>query len=317
MSQYVLKRVLLAVPTLLLASLVVFSLVRVVPGDIIMATLGDHSQNVTPERLAQLRHQIGLDRPFVVQYVSWIGGVLRGDLGNSLWTQRPASSELLKALPVTVQLGVMGLLIAWVIGIPVGVLSAVRSGKASDYVGRVVSILGIAVPDFWIATVVILVLSVQFNYLPPLGYAVLWQDPLKSIQQFLWPALILGFRLSAVIMRMTRSTMLEVIQQDYIRTARSKGLSERVVIYRHALKNALIPVVTVIGSQVGIIVGGAVILETIFSLPGVGRLTFQAITLRDYTQLQANVLVIAAMVVMMNLVTDVAYAWLDPRIHYR
>jgi peptide/nickel transport system permease protein len=316
MQKYIIQRLMLAIPTLLLASLVIFSLVRILPGDVIMATLSDQSQTISPERLAQMRHQLGLDKPFITQYLSWLGGVVQGDLGKSLWAQRPATQELLKALPVTAQLGVMGLIIGWIIGIPVGVLSAIRQDKPVDYVGRVISILGVAVPEFWIATIIILVLSLWFNYLPPLGSAVIWQDPAKSLQQFVWPALILGFRLSAVIMRMTRSTMLEVIRQDYIRTARAKGLSEQMVIYRHALKNALIPVVTIVGAQVGIIVGGAVILETIFALPGVGRLTFQSITLRDYPQIQANILVIATLIVFMNLVVDLAYAWLDPRIRY-
>ncbi|MBI2171719.1 MAG: ABC transporter permease [Chloroflexi bacterium] len=316
MQKYIIQRLMLAVPTLLLASLVIFSLVRILPGDVIMATLSDQSQTISPERLAQMRHQLGLDKPFITQYLSWLGGAVRGDLGKSLWAQRPATQELLKALPVTAQLGVMGLIIGWLIGIPVGVISAIRQDKPVDYVGRVISILGVAVPDFWIATIIILVLSLWFNYLPPLGSAVIWQDPAKSLQQFAWPALILGFRLSAVIMRMTRSTMLEVIRQDYIRTARAKGLSEQMVIYRHALKNAMIPVVTIVGAQVGIIVGGAVILETIFALPGVGRLTFQSITLRDYPQIQANILVIATLIVFMNLVVDLAYAWLDPRIRY-
>ncbi|MBI4312667.1 MAG: ABC transporter permease [Chloroflexi bacterium] len=316
MQKYVVKRLILAVPTLLLASLAIFSLVRILPGDVIMATLSDQSQTISPERLAQMRHQLGLDEPFIKQYVTWLGGVFQGDLGKSIWAQRPATEELLKALPVTVQLGVMGLVIAWIVGIPVGIISAIRQDKAVDYVGRIISILGVAVPEFWIATIIILVMSLWFNYLPPLGYAVIWDDPVKSLQQFMWPALILGFRLSAVIMRMTRSTMLEVIRQDYIRTARAKGLSEQMVIFRHALKNAMIPVVTIVGAQISIIVGGAVILETIFSLPGVGRLTFQSITLRDYPQIQANILVIAGLIVFMNLAVDLVYGWLDPRIHY-
>ena len=316
MQKYVIRRIFLAIPTLLLASLAIFSLIRVLPGDVIMATLSDQSQTISPERLAQMRHQLGLDKPFIVQYVSWIGGVLHGDMGKSLWAQRPTTEELRKALPITLQLGVMSLIIGWVIGIPIGVLSAIRQDKPVDYIGRLISILGVAVPDFWIATIIILVLSLQFHYSPPLGYAAIWHDPVKSLQQFIWPALIEGFRLSAIIMRMTRSTMLEVIRQDYIRTARAKGLSERMVIYRHALKNAMIPVVTIVGAQVSILVGGAIIVETIFGLPGVGRLTFLSITLRDYPQIQANILMIATLIVFMNLVVDLAYGWLDPRIRY-
>ena len=316
MQRYIARRILLAIPTLLIASLVVFSLVRILPGDILMAQIETQSPNMSAERRAEMRSQLGIDRPFLTQYLSWLGGVVRGDLGKSLWANRPATQELLKALPVTAQLGVMGLIIGWIIGIPVGVISAMREDKPIDYVSRVISILGVAVPEFWIATIIIMVMSLWFNYLPPLGSAVIWQDPMKSLQQMIWPALILGFRVSAVIMRMTRSTMLEVIRQDYMRTARSKGLSERMMIYRHALKNAVIPVVTIIGGQLGVIVGGATILETIFSLPGVGRLTFQSISLRDYPQIQANMLIIATLLVFTNLIVDLAYAWLDPRIRY-
>jgi peptide/nickel transport system permease protein len=313
----VIQRGLLAIPTLLIVSIAIFSLVRVMPGDIVIALVSEQSGKApSEEQMERMRKQLGLDKPFITQYLTWIAGIPRGDLGRSLWAQKPATSELARALPVTIQLGLMGVVAAWIVGLPIGILSAVKQNSAIDYGTRGVSILGVAMPDFWIATLMMLMLSLWLGYSPPLGYAMIWDDPFKSLQQFTLPALIMGFSLSAIVMRMTRSTMLEVIRQDYIRTAWSKGLNRNMVIYRHALKNALIPVVTILGMQTSIILGGAVILETIFGLPGVGRLTFQSITLRDYPQIQANILIIATLMVSMNLLIDLIYGWLDPRIRY-
>jgi len=226
-------------------------------------------------------------------------------------------NQLFKRIPVSAELAALAIVLALVIAIPVGVISAIRQDTFLDYIGRLVAISGLSLPDFWLGTVMLMMLSLWFRWLPPIGYVPFFTNPLANLQQFVFPALILGFRLSATSMRMTRSTMLEVLRQDYIRTAWSKGLRERVVIYRHALKNAMIPVITIIGTQFSVLLGGTVIMETIFVLPGVGRLTLDSIFNRDYTQLQGNVLFLAMVMVTANLVVDLSYAWFDPRIRYQ
>ena len=318
MRKYVLSRILLAIPTLFIVSVAIFSLMRILPGDIIMANLASQSgvEILSPEQYAAMQRELGLDRAFIPQYISWITGVMQLDLGNSLWSGDPAFDDIKKALPVTLQLGIMAYVFALLVGIPVGIWSAVKQDQPVDYAARGVSTLGIAIPEFWFATVLILVLSLGFGYAIPLGFHPVWESPWTSIQQTIMPAMILGARLSAVIMRMMRSSMLEVIRQDYIRTAQAKGLPYGVVLYRHALKNAMLPVITIIGAQMAFIFGGAVVLESIFSLPGVGNLTFNAIRLRDYTQVQANILMIAAVIISANLIVDLLYARLDPRIRY-
>jgi len=267
--------------------------------------------------IALIKQQLGLDRPFHEQYVTWMSGMLRGDMGLSLWTGKPARDELFRRIPVSAELGALALLIALVIAIPIGIVSATRQDTASDYVGRLIAISGLSMPDFWIATLAITFLAIWFQWIPRIGFVGLFDDPLLNLQQLIIPASIMGFRLSAVTMRMVRSTMLEVLRQDYIRTAWSKGLRERAVIYRHALKNALIPVITIVGTQVERLLAGAIIIETIFVLPGVGRLTLESIQQRDYTQLQGNVMFIAVVMVSVNLIVDISYAWFDPRIRYR
>ncbi|MBI4299669.1 MAG: ABC transporter permease [Chloroflexi bacterium] len=310
------RRLLLAVLVLFLVSLGTFTLIRLVPGDVIDAMAAQQT-TITGDAAAKIRHDIGLDRPFYRQYLTWMKGLFTGNWGSSIFIGTPVRTNISKALPVSLEIGILALILAICIGIPIGVLSALRQDKPVDYAGRLIAIGGISMPDFWIGTMFILYSSLWWHYQPPLGWSGFIDEPWNNFQRVIFPALILGFRLSASSMRMTRSTMLEVLRQDYIRTAWSKGLRERVVIYRHALKNAMIPVVTIIGSQTALIIGGTVIIETLFTLPGMGLLTLNAIRQRDYPQVQGNVVVLSTFIVLMNLLVDISYAWLDPRIRYR
>ena len=316
MRTYITRRVLHGLLVLWLVSLVIFSLVRILPGDAVIMQL-DQAAAPTPEALTRARQELGLERPFLAQYRTWISGVVQGDLGRSLITRRPVTQELLKRINLTSHLAVMSVIVALLIALPVGVLSAVKQDTLSDYVGRLLAILGLSLPDFWLATVVITFLAIWFQWIPPIGFAPLWVDPVRCLSQLLIPAVIIGARLAAVSMRMTRSSLLEVLGQDYIRTARAKGARERAVVVRHALKNALIPVVTVVGQQFSVLLGGTVIVEFIFLQPGVGSLILDAVLLRDYTLIQGAVLFFATVIVGTNLLVDLSYAWLDPRIRYR
>jgi peptide/nickel transport system permease protein len=316
MYTYALRRLLLAIPVLLLSSVIVFGLMRVMPGDALTALMAE-SGNVSERELQKLRQDLGLDRPYHEQYVLWVWQMVTFNPGYSIFTSEPIPVALKKAIPVTVELALLGMVMGLLIAIPVGVLSATRQDKFADYMGRLVAISGLSLPDFWLGTLVITFAAIWFAWMPPLGYTSLWEAPWKNLQQFLLPAAVLGFRLSAATMRMTRSTLLEVLREDYVRTARAKGLVERVIIYKHALKNALIPVVTIVGGQLGTLLAGTVIVETIFALPGMGRLTVEAILFRDYPVVQTNVMLVAATLVTLNLLVDLTYAWLDPRIHYR
>ena len=316
MYKYVLRRVLLAVPVLLLSSLIVFSLMRVMPGDALVALMGE-SGNVGERELAKLRKDLGLDRPYHEQYTLWLWQMVSLHPGDSIFTNEPIVVSLTKAIPVTLELAALALVIGLVVAVPVGVLSATRQDTASDYAGRIVAVSGLSLPDFWLGTLVITFAAIWFHWIPPIGYVSLWESPWRNLQQFLLPAAVLGFRLSAATMRMTRSTVLEVLREDYVRTAWAKGLAGRMVVYKHALKNALIPVVTIVGGQLGVLLAGTVVVETIFALPGMGRLTVEAILYRDYPVVQTNVMLVAAALVTLNLVVDLTYAWLDPRIRYR
>jgi peptide/nickel transport system permease protein len=316
MRTYVARRIVQGLLVLWLVSLLIFSLVRILPGDAVIMQL-DQAAAPTPDVLKRARHELGLDRPFLAQYRTWMASAVQGDLGRSLITRRPVTQELLKRINLTTHLAGLSVIIALLIALPIGVLSAVRQDTASDYLGRLFAILGLSLPDFWLATVVITFLAIWFQWLPPIGFAPLWQDPARCLSQLLIPALIIGARLAAVSMRMTRSSLLEVLREDYVRTARAKGARERVVIVRHALKNAFIPVVTIIGQQFSVLLGGTVIVEVIFLQPGVGSLMLDAVLLRDYTLIQGAVLFFAAVVVVTNLLVDLSYAWLDPRIRYR
>ena len=316
MRTYVARRVLQGLLVLWLVSLAIFSLVRILPGDAVIMQL-DQAAAPSPETLARARQELGLERPFLAQYRTWITGALHGDLGRSLITRRAVTSELGKRISLTSHLAVMSIIVAMLIALPVGVLSAVKQDTASDYLARFFAVLGLSLPDFWLATVAITFLAIWVQWIPPVGFAPLWEDPARCLAQLAIPALIIGARLAAVSMRMTRSSLLEVLRQVYIRTARAKGARERAVIVRHALKNAFIPVVTVVGQQFSVLLGGTVIVEFIFLQPGVGSLMLDAVLLRDYTLIQGAVLFFAAVIVTMNLLVDLSYAWLDPRIRYR
>jgi peptide/nickel transport system permease protein len=312
---YVMRRLLQGILVLLLVSLSVFSLIRMLPGDAILMQL-DQAAALSKEDLARARQELGQDRPFWQQYGGWLSGVMRGDLGRSLTSRRAVSEELGKRVLVTFHLAIMALLVALGIAIPIGILSAVQRDTVMDYIGRLCAIAGLSFPDFWLATVAITFMAIWWHWMPPMGFEPIWAEPLKCFLQLIIPALIIGARLSAVLMRMTRSSLLEVLREDYIRTARAKGLHEPLVILRHAFKNACIPVVTIIGQQFSVLLGGAVIVEVIFLLPGVGSMTLDAVMLRDYTMVQGTVMFFATVMVGMNLLVDISYAWFDPRIRY-
>jgi len=314
--KYVLRRVLLAIPVLILSSLIVFGLMRVMPGDALVALMGE-SGNVGAKELAKLRKDLGLDRPYYEQYLLWAWQMVSFNPGYSIFTNEPIPVALKKAIPVTLELAALALVLGIVIAVPIGVLSATRQDTSADYAGRVVAVSGLSMPDFWLGTLVITFAAIWFHWIPPIGYASLWDDPLRNLQQFVLPAAVLGFRLSAATMRMTRSTVLEVLKEDYVRTAWAKGLAGRIVVYKHALKNALIPVVTIVGGQLGVLLAGTFVVETIFALPGMGRLTVEAILYRDYPVVQTNLILVAGTLVTLNLLVDLTYAWLDPRIRYQ
>jgi peptide/nickel transport system permease protein len=315
MGTYIIRRVLLIVPTLFFVSLVTFILMRIIPGDVVSILYQDSS--LSPQQIADVRHQLGMDQPAHVQYLEWIGGILRFDAGLSLWTKRPVLQEIALRLPVTLELALLAFVGQLVIAIPLGVLAATNQDKPQDQIARLLAIVTAATPDFWIATMALVTLVSVFGWIPPLGgITPFLEDPLHNLQQFVLPALILSLTGAASLTRYMRNQLLEVIRQDYIRTAFAKGLTRRRVWYGHALRNAMMPVVTQAGSQLGFLLGGAVIIENIFSLPGVAQLTLSAIQHRDITQLEINVLFIAVVFVTVNLLVDLSYAWLDPRIRF-
>jgi peptide/nickel transport system permease protein len=320
MGEYALRRLLLFIPTLLVATVLVFTLFWIVPGDpaltILVGGEGD-SGSVSPEQLQQLRQALGLDRPIYVQYASWLWSVLRGDLGTSLWYKTPVWDQLKDRFLVTMELAVMAILLAFCVAVPLGVTSAVKQDTGFDYISRVFSGIGIALPTFWLGILIVYALASFFQWLPPLGYATVWDDPLTNLEQLVFPALTLAFHDLAFTARVTRSSLLEVMREDYLRTARAKGLTEILVIGRHALKNALLPVVTVSGYQFARLLGGVIIVESIFVVPGMGTLLIDSIVHRDFIVLQAIVLLIAAVVLILNLVIDLVYGVLDPRIRYQ
>ena len=319
MRAYIIRRLLLIIPTLFILSILVFLSVRFIPGDIIdimVAEMSALGQVADFDREA-LEHALGLDVPVWVQYGRWIGGIVRhGTLGESLFGGWPVEEEILRRLPLTIELGVMAIVIGLLIALPVGIYSAIRQDTAADYAGRSVAIIGLATPNFWLGIMVMIYPVIWWGWAPPMEYIPLVEDPLGNLGMFLIPSLILGTASAAATMRMTRTMMLEVLRQDYIRTAWSKGLNERVVIMRHALKNALIPVVTLIGLQLPMLVGGSVIMENIFNLPGLGRLLLNALSDRDYPVVSGINLVFATMVVGVNLMIDLIYPYLDPRVRY-
>lgn len=317
MSRYLAQRLIAVIPTLIGISLLVFIAIRLVPGDAITIMLGTEAGMLTEKQRAALEAYFGLDKPVVVQYFSWFGRVLQGDLGYSIRHGQPVLTLIWQRFPVTFELALLSLVIALSIGVSLGTLSAVRHNSFIDLFGRLFALTGLALPNFLVGTVLIYVLSVYFGVLPNAGnYTEFTEDPIKNLQQIIFPAFTLGFSFSASVMRTTRSAMLEVLGQDYIRTAHGKGLRPRTVIFRHAIRNALIPVVTLAGVELGYLLGGAVIVEKIFALPGIGRLTLNAIMQRDYALIQGATLFIAFNFVIINMMVDVLYAAIDPRISY-
>jgi peptide/nickel transport system permease protein len=313
MRDYVLRRIAVLPPTLFFASLLVFFSIRLIPGDVIDLMLAQNDVASSADR-ESLRAALGLDRPIWEQYFIWAGKALTGDLGSSLWQNAPVSSLLLQRLPVTLELGFLALVVSVTVGIAIGVFSAVRQDTAADYVLRSFSLLMLSIPGFWLGTLVMVFPSVWWRWSPELEFSPFFADPLGNLGHILPPAILLGLALSAVTMRMTRTMMLEVMRQDYIRTARAKGLKESAVIFGHALRNSLIPVVTVIGLQAPLMFGGAVILEQIFALPGMGSLLLEAVFQRDYPIVSGVFLVVGLSVLLINLIVDLAYGYLDPRV---
>ena len=317
MRAYIIRRLLLMIPTLFLLTIVVFLSVRFIPGDVIDVMVGRMDQSATNIDREALEHLLGLDVPVWVQYGRWLGGVfLHGSLGESLMGRGAVEERIVARLPVTLELGALAILIGLVIAMPVGIYSAVRQDTAADFLGRSVAIIGLATPNFWLALMVIIYPAIWFGWAPPTELVSFTEDPLGNLAVFIIPSLILGTASAAATMRMTRTMMLEVLRQDYIRTAWSKGLRERAVVIRHAVKNALIPVVSLIGLQLPILVGGAVIMENIFNLPGLGRLMLLALNERDYPMVSGINLFFATAVAVFNLITDLIYAFLDPRVRY-
>ncbi len=317
MRTYIIRRLLLLVPTLFIVSGMVFLLMRLVPGDIIdaMAIEMGPEAGGSLDRAA-IERRLGLDVPIHVQYVRWIGQILQGNLGTSLRGDEPVVEQILPRLPVTLELGVMAIVIGLLIALPVGIYSAIRQDTAADYLGRSVAIIGLATPNFWLGIMVMIYPAIWWGWSPPMEYIPFTEDPLGNLGMLIIPSLILGTAGAASTMRMTRTMMLEVLRQDYIRTAWSKGLNERVVVMRHALKNALIPVATLVGFQLPILIGGSVIIEQIFVLPGIGRLLVSALSQREYHLVSAINLMLATAVIVVNLMVDLTYAYLDPRVRY-
>jgi peptide/nickel transport system permease protein len=313
MGKYILGRLILAVPVLFGSTLLVFVAIRLVPGDVL---LGNIDQPIDESAKAQLMHDLGLDVPGPVQYVRWLGGVLRGDLGTSLITREPVMPEIVRRIPISAEIAILAVFFGMLIALPLGIISAVNQDKPLDYISRLLSIFWISVPSFVIGTVVILVPAILWRYAPPPGYDSLFEDPVHNLQKCLPAAIALGAALSGVSTRMTRSTMLNVLRDDYIRTARAKGATEPAVVLRHALKNALIPVVTITGGQLGALLGGTVIVEALFGIPGLGTMANAAVSAKDYPVIQGVVLFFASVYILANLGVDILYGWLDPRIRY-
>ena len=317
MRTYVTKRLLLIVPTLFGVAAVVFVIMRVIPGDVTLLILGgDQTGRIDPQQLAAMRHQLGLDQPIAVQFGTWLWSVLRLDFGTSLWTGQPVIEEVLIRLPLSLEVAILATIVSVLLAIPLGMIAAVRQDTWVDYAIRILSIGGQAIPSFWVGILVILFLVISFGWGPPLEFTPPWVDPWANFQQLVWPVLTVGYRYAAVTTRMTRSTVLEVLREDYIRTAWAKGLRQRAVVIRHALKNAMLPVITLVGTEFAFLIGGLVVTETVFTLNGVGRFVVDAVAHRDSPVVQALVFLIALCFVVVNLLIDLTYAWFDPRIRY-
>lgn len=313
-SQYLAKRVLFSLAVLFIISLIVFTAVRMVPGDVCAIVLA--TNDVDEQQCNAINEELGLNEPVVTQYLKWMGGLLSGDWGKTLISRQDVWGQISERIPLTLELTLMATVLSLVLALPMGVISAVKQDSVSDYLLRFLAIGWLSIPSFWLGTMLIIYPANWWGYTPPPGYADIWEDPFKNLEQLYLPAIALGIGLSASLARVTRSSMLEVLRQDYVRTARAKGLRERFVILRHGLRNAMIPVITLFGLQFGVLLGGTVVLESIFSLPGLGTLTYTAVTIHDYTQIQGLVIFFAIVLVTINLLVDLSYAWFDPRIRY-
>ena len=322
MYQYIAKRVLLTIPTLLGAAALVFVLMRLIPGDICLVRLGGGGGSFDPKALIACHAEIGVDQPVIVQFLNFMWGIIRFDFGTSMWSGKPVTTEILARLPISLEIAILGTAVAIVIAIPLGTISALRQNTWLDVAVRIFAIGGIATPSFWLGIMsVLLVLDVSAAitgtpWMPPIDYVPIWKDPIRNLSMAILPAITVGYRYAAVSMRMTRSAMLEVMREDYVRTARAKGLINKLIVNRHALKNALLPVVTLLGIEFAFLIGGLVVTEQVFNLNGVGRLFVQAVQNQDYTLTQALVMLTVAIFVFTNLLVDLLYGWLDPRIHF-
>jgi peptide/nickel transport system permease protein len=317
MTKYLVKRFLLMFPTLLGVAILIFFLIRIVPGDVVELRLAGDSGAVNAKVLAEERAKHGLDRPVWQQFLTWLWGAVRLDFGKSMWTGAPIYDEIKLRFALSLQVAIMATLVAVVLAIPLGVISAIKQDTWIDYAVRIFSIAGLATPSFWLGIVFILSMLIIFKWLPPMVYTPFWVNPWQNLLQLIWPALAVGYRYSAVATRMTRSAMLEVLREDYIRTARAKGLVEKLILSRHALKNAMLPVVTVVCLEFAFLLGGLVVTEQVFNLNGLGLLFVQAVAHRDYTLVQALVMIVAGFFIVVNFAMDILYAWLDPRIRFR
>ena len=317
MRSYIYRRILLIIPTVFIASLIVFIVIRSIPGSVVDTIVSSY-EYITHDDIAAVRAELGLDKPVLTQYFTWIDQIIiHGNLGTSMLKKTPVIDDIKARWPVTFELGLMGIIFALLISLPIGIYSAIRQDTIGDYFARSFAILCIAVPGFWLGTMVIVFPSIWWGYMPPIMLIKFNVNPLGNLEMFIIPALVLGMGMAGQTMRMTRTMMLEVLRQDYIRTAWSKGLRERVVVLRHALKNALIPVITITGQQIGGILAGTVIIENIFQLPGMGQLITNATTQRDYTVVSSVLFIFAIVMVVANLFVDVTYSFLDPRVHYK
>ncbi|HTK90281.1 MAG TPA: ABC transporter permease [Verrucomicrobiae bacterium] len=317
MRKYLIKRFFLMFPTLLGVAMLIFFLIRIVPGDVVELRLAGDSNSVSEQTLAEERAKFGLDRPVWEQFITWLWGALRFDFGKSMWTGAPIYEEIKLRFALSLQLAIMATIVAVLLAIPLGIISAIKQDTWIDYTVRIISIAGLATPSFWLGIVFILLMLIIFKWLPPMVYTPFWVNPWQNLLQLIWPALAVGYRYSAVATRMTRSAMLEVLREDYIRTARAKGLVEKLILSRHALKNAMLPVVTVIALEFAFLLGGLVVTEQVFNLNGLGLLFVQAVAHRDYTLVQALVMIVAGFFIVVNFAMDLVYAWLDPRIRFR
>lgn len=319
MRKYAAQRLALGIPTILGAALLIFAIMRIAPGDVAtMIAIGgaEGEEEKSVEAVELIREKLGLNQPLHMQFANWMWDLAHWDLGQSLWTRQPVKDLLVRRYPLTLQLSAMALLLSWLIAIPVGILTAVKQDTPLDYIPRFLSIIGLAIPNFWLGILTMTYLAAVLGWVPALTYSVPWRDPLENFSQLMLPAVVLGTALAALQTRMTRATMLDVLREDYIRTANAKGLGSRAVLWRHALKNAAIPIITISGTQLGGLISGSLVTEVVFNLPGLGSATVDAVRLRDYPVIQTLVLFITVAHIIVNLGVDLLYGFLDPRIRY-